>query len=723
VNVEGVPLDKAMFTTTSDATSTETPVISAYANNFDRFGQRWWNYLKAWFGPPSKRRLAYAALQVPSIRYWEAEFARLSDAELRQKGLHLRGRARGGESLDRLLPEVFGLVCNAAIRHVGLRPFDVQLAAGVVLHNGAMAEVATGEGKTLVATLPVALNALLGKGVHVTTVNDYLAQRDADWTARIYTALGLGVGVLQMRMSDDDRKAAYQADITYGTASEFGFDFLRDRLKLKSGAGQNIPFWSAWANTNNVAPPVDPKVQRGHYYALVDEADNIFIDEARTPLVISTGSRPATELEQVVYKWADKLAKEMIRDQHFYLDEKKQKVELSEEGRRQIRFANAPMGEHSHAMDKLHEHVERAIHANHRFRLDQHYMVLDDKIVIIDESTGRPMPDRQWNEGLHQAVEAKEGITITYKTDHAAQITYQSFFKLYVKLAGMSGTAVQNYWELLRVYWLWVVTVPTNRPCVRTVLPDRVFPTEDAKFNAIVEEVKRLKAEGRPVLIGTRSVDKSELLSKKLLAAGTAHFVLNAKPGNAEREADIVAQAGRSGSVTIATNMAGRGTDILLGGNAESLAWTRLKSQYKHLHQVPPDLWRKLVLDVKAEENTKSNNQAVIQAGGLHVIGTERHEAARVDRQLIGRAARQGDPGSCQFFLSLDDEILEGLGQSRQEKLKAIGRAGGTASLSEFLSAQRYVEKRHYRQRLDLMMYERQRQELMKELSADPYVD
>jgi preprotein translocase subunit SecA len=695
--------------------------------NYNRFGAYWWNFLKAWLGPPHRRRLAYAALQIPQIRHWETEFDRLGDAEIKLKGMHLRGRARGGETLDHLLPEVFGLVCTAAKRFTGLRPFDVQLAAGVVLHNGALAEVSTGEGKTLVATLSVALNAMEGKGAHVTTVNDYLAQRDADWTSRIYTALGLTVGVLQQRMQEDDRKAAYQCDITYGTASEFGFDFLRDRMKTKGNAALNVPFWSAWVNNGQMEQPVDPKVQRTHHYALVDEADNIFVDDARTPLVISTGTRPATEAESVVYRWSDLLAKEMIRDKHFYLDEKKQKVELADDGRQLIRYSNPPFGEHSHAMDKLHEHVERAIHANHRFRLDQHYMVHEDKIVIIDESTGRPMPDRQWNEGLHQAVEAKEGVTITYKTDHAAQVTYQSFFKLYTKLSGMTGTAIQNFWEMRRVYKVWVVQVPTNRPPQRKVLPDRVFPTEDAKFDAIVEDVKRMSGEGRPILIGTRSVDKSEKLSKKLLAVGIVHYVLNAKPENAEREAEIVAQAGRSGAVTIATNMAGRGTDILLGGNAESIAWTQLKTQFKHRHHVPPEMMRQMIDSIEAETNTHANHVQVIEAGGLHVIGTERHEAARIDRQLIGRAARQGDPGSCQFFLSLEDEILEGLGQDRQDKIKAIGQAGGNRNWDSyapiFLTAQRKVEKRHYRQRLDLMHYERNRQEIMKDLGADPYVD
>ena len=718
-----------MLTSPSTASAAEPAAPINAAHNFDRFGARWWNVVKAWLGTPSKRRLAYAALQIPQIRHWEEEFSKLSDDEVHHKGLQLRGRARGGESLDRLLPETFGLVCVASKRFVGLRPFDVQLAAGVILHNGALAEVSTGEGKTLVATMPVALNALLGKGVHVITVNDYLAQRDAYWTSRIYKGIGLTVGCLQQKMADEPRKAAYAADITYGTASEFGFDFLRDRLKTKSGTGQNVPFWSAWSSTGQDFKPLDPKVQREHHYALVDEADNIFIDDARTPLIVSTETRAATEAESVVYKWADKLAKEMIRDTHFYLDEKKHKVELSDQGRHLIRYSNPPFGEHSHAMDKLHEHVERALHANFRFRLDQHYMVHDDAIVIIDEGTGRPMPDRKWSDGLHQAVEAKEGTTIHYKgdSDHAAKITYQSYYKLYTKLAGMTGTAMQNYWEMRRVFKLWVVQVPTNRPCIRTVQPDRIFPTEDAKFDAIVEEVKSMRTAGRPVLIGTRSVDKSEKLSQKLIDAGVTHFVLNAKPGNAEREAEIIAQAGRTGSVTIATNMAGRGTDILLGGNAESLAWTQLKAQYKHIHQVPVEMLRQVIDQVEAQANTKTNHQVVVQAGGLHVIGTERHEAARIDRQLVGRAARQGDPGSCQFFLSLEDEILEGLGQVRQVYLASVGQAGGNRNwngyLPEFQSAQRYVEKRHYRQRVDLMMYERQRQEILKDLGADPYVD
>jgi preprotein translocase subunit SecA len=594
----------------------------------------------------------------------------------------LRGRARGGETLERLIPEAFGLVCVAAKRTVKLRPFDVQLAGGVILHHGAIAELATGEGKTLVASLPVFLNALAGKGVHVTTVNDYLAARDAEWMGPIYTTLGLTVGVLQMQMPDANRSQAYRSDITYGTASEFGFDFLRDRLKVSGNRGQSTPFWAPWTTNHNYSVPLDPKVQREHHFAIVDEADNIFIDEARTPLIISAPTRPATAEEAIVYHWADNIAKNMTRDKEFTLDEKKQKIELTDEGRQIVRYGNAPVGPHSHAMDKLHEHIERGLHANHRFRRDQHYMIEKDKVVIIDEYTGRRMPDRHWREGLHQAVEAKERVPITLAADHAAQITFQSYFKLYKKLSGMTGTAKQNFWELRRVYKLWVVTVPTNQPIIRTQWPDRVFPTEDAKFRAVVDEVVRLREQGRPVLIGTRSVEKSEKLSTLLNDIGIEHQVLNARQH--EREAQIVAQAGQRGRVTIATNMAGRGTDI------------------------------KPLADV-------------VDAGGLHVLGTERHEARRIDRQLAGRSGRQGDPGSCQFFVALDDELLEGLGPERQEALRQRGLRGGNLDWQKhqtiFKRAQRRVERRHRRQRVDLMLYEKQRQEVLKDLGADPYVD
>jgi preprotein translocase subunit SecA len=652
--------------------------------SMSRFGPRWYNHLKALFGGPAQRRLARAALMIAPTRHFEKEFTRLSDAEIKQKALRLRGRARGGENLDKILPEAFGLVCVAAQRMIGLRPFDVQLAAGVILHKGAFAEVATGEGKTLVAALPATLNALRGKGVHVTTVNDYLARRDAEWMGPIYEMLGLKCGVLQQQLEDSQRAEAYRCDITYGMASEFGFDFLRDRLKLATAKGTGTPFWSAWtAQKGQYTRPLDPRIQREeHHYALVDEGDNIFIDEAKTPLIISNPTREASPDEQVVYHWANQLAKPMVRDQHYTLDEKKQKIELTEEGRAMCRWSNPPVGEHSHAMDKLYEHVERGIHAWHRFRRDQHYMVEGDKVVIIDEYTGRRMPDRHWREGLHQAVEAKEGTPIHIASDHAAQITFQRYFRLYKKLSGMSGTAFQNFLELRRVYKIWVCCVPTNMPVIRKQLPDRIFPNEDVKFAAVVEEVKKMRAQGRPVLIGTRSVEKSEKLSEKLREANIPHEVLNARFH--EQEAELVSHAGEHGKVTIATNMAGRGTDIKL-------------------------------------------SSGVAEAGGLHVLGTERHEARRIDRQLAGRAGRQGDPGSAQFYLSLEDELLEALGPERQDRLREIGARGGSGRWQRFrrlfMKAQRKMERRHKRQRLDLMAYEKQRQEILKDIGADPYVD
>jgi preprotein translocase subunit SecA len=650
----------------------------------NRLGGRLKNALVALLGPPWSRRLARGALMVPRIRYWERKLDKLSDAELKTTGLRLRGRARGGESLDKLLPEAFGLVCVQTRRVLGMRPFDVQLAGGVVMHQGGLAELATGEGKTLTASLPVFLNSLEGKGVHVATVNDYLARRDAEWMQPIYEGLGLTVGVLQQQMGEQDRKKAYNCDVTYATASEFGFDFLRDRLKASGAQGREAPFWAPWVQGSVYSTPEDAAVQRPHHYALVDEADNIFIDEARTPLIISTETRLATEEEQVVFHWADGIAKQMLMNEHFQFDQKKQKLELTGLGKQMIRYSNPPTqgGGESSAMDKLQERVEQALQAHYRFRLDQQYMIDKGKIVIIDEFTGRKMPDRQWRDGLHQAIEAKEGVPIHKPSDHAAQITFQSYFLLYKKLAGMTGTAKQNRFEIRRVYKIWVVCVPTNRPVIREHWPDRVFPNEDAKFAAVVEEVLRLKAQGRAVLIGTRSVDKSEKLSERLKEAGVDHQVLNARQN--ELEAKIVAEAGKVGNVTIATNMAGRGTDI------------------------KPD-------------------RAVIEAGGLHVFGTERHEALRIDRQLMGRSGRQGDPGSAQFFLSLEDELLEGLGERRQESLKQRGRRGGAGDWSgyqkQFVEAQQRVEHRHYRSRVDLMVHEKQRQEVLKDLGADPYVD
>jgi preprotein translocase subunit SecA len=645
-----------------------------------RLGLPWKNQVVAQVGPPWKRRLAWAALQIDRIRRWEAEFDRFDSGEIRARSLKLRGRARGGESLDKLLPEAFGLCCVATKRLLRMRPFDVQLAGGIILHRGGLAELITGEGKTLTAIMPAYLNALVGKGVHVTTVNDYLAKRDAELVTPVFELLGLSIGCLQIKMEDQARQQAYRCDVTYGTASEFGFDFLRDRLKVRGG-GPPRPLLAAWTGDGPLAVN-DGRVQRGLHYALVDEADSIFIDEARTPLIISQPTRKASPEEQVVYLWADRLAQQAQRDLHFTLDQKKEKCELTEAGKQLVRWSNPPSGPHSHALDKLHEHVERAIQAHHRMYRDHHYMVIEDKVVIVDEYTGRPMPDRHWREGLHQAVEAKEGAPITVAADHAAQITFQNYFRQYKKLAGMSGTAVPNFWELHRVYKLWTTAVPTNRPLIRTQVPDQVFPTEDAKFSAIVDVIKRMQEAGRPVLVGTRSVEKSEELSRRLKAIGIEHQVLNARQN--EQEAQIVSQAGQRARVTIATNMAGRGTDIKLG-------------------------------------------PGVAQLGGLHVIGTERHDARRIDRQLLGRAGRQGDPGSGQFFVSLEDELLEALGPRRQKAFEELGKRGGSRDWNQyrglFEAAQRRRERKHYRQRLDLMHYDRHRLETLADLGADPFVD
>jgi len=483
-------------------------------------------------------------------------------------------------------------------------------------------------------------------------------------------------------MDDKDRVSMYKCDITYGTASEFGFDFLRDRLKLRGGQTDAVPFWSAWA-PNEAGARKDPRVQRELHYAIVDEADSIFIDEAKTPLIIANPTQVATEQEQVVYHWADRIARKMKRDTHFTIDLKKDKVELTDDGRHLVRYSDPPRGAHTEAMDKLIEAMEKAVQSHHRFVKDQHYMISSEgKIVIIDEGTGRPMPDRHWRDGLHQAVEAKEKVQINAASGHAAQITFQSMYRLYKKIGGMSGTLLPNFWELRKVYRRWTSKVPTNQPSRRVMMPDEVHPTEDAKFDAVVEATREMVKQGRPVLIGTRTVEASEKLAKKLTERGVQHTVLNARQDR--NEADIISRAGQAGTVTVATNMAGRGTDIKLG-------------------------------------------PGVVEAGGLHVIGTERHDAERVDRQLAGRAGRQGDPGSAQFFLSLEDQLLEGLGHNRHESLRDLGRAGGKRDWNAyrplFRKAQRKVERKHYRQRLDLMYYDRQRQEMLQDLGADPYVD
>ena len=682
-----------------------------------RLGSHARNHLVATVGMPWQRRLARAALLVPRIRYHEQRFGKLSDTELLSQANLLRGRSREGDKSNSFIAEGFGLSSVAVWRGLGLRPYDVQLAAGVVMYRGGLVELATGEGKTLTAAFPTFLYGLAAKGVHVVTVNDYLASRDAELMGPVYRAMGLSVGIIQMKMEDAERTAAYKCDVTYGTASEFGFDFLRDRLKVRGGQVSMSPFWSPWSEAGETQK-TDSRVQRGHYSRLVDEADSIFVDEARTPLIISAPTRMASPPEAKIYYWADEVVKKMKDGEHFRIDHKKDKVELTEAGRTMVRYSNPPTGQHTHIVDKLFETIEKGVQARYRFVRDGHYMVIKDKVVIVDESTGRPMPDRHWREGLHQAVEAKEGVPIHLASDHAAQITYQNYFRLYENLSGMSGTLEQNWRELRRVYRKWVIKVPTNRPCIRVEPKDQVFPTEEAKFDAIVKVVVDMQAKKRPVLIGTRSVEKSDALSARLKAAGVQHQVLNARQN--EAEAHIIAQAGRLANVTVATNMAGRGTDIVLGGNFTHL-FQAMRSDLKL-----PEAVKNMQI-AKMQAGWKELHDQVVQAGGLHVIGTERHEAARIDRQLMGRAARQGDPGSAQFFLSLEDKLLEGLGPRRQERIEEIARAGGKRNWNVFrklfLIAQRRTERKHYRQRLDMMHYDRQRREMLADLGADPYVD
>ena len=669
-----------MSTAALEPQTTPQHAAPKIANVPGRLGPDWLNLLRARAERPWKRRLARAAVMIPRIRHYERLYLTLTEEDIRKTSMRLRGRAKGGEALDKLIPEAFGLACSAIRRVHGFQPFDVQLAAGIVMHLGGLVELATGEGKTLCAVAPAYLNALSGKGVHVTTVNDYLAKRDADDMGPVFGLLGMTVGCIAQKMEDAPRTEMYRKDITYGTASEFGFDFLRDRLKVRGGTATTAPFWAPWFGGGAAN---DNRVQRELNYAIVDEADSIFVDEARTPLIIANPTRPATPDEQQVYLWADRVVQTLKRDEHYRLDLKKEKIELTDAGRHLVRYSSPPTGEHASAMDKMLEAIEKGLHAYHRFSRDHHYMVnAENKIVIIDESTGRPMPDRHWRDGLHQAVEAKERVEIAVQSDHAAQITYQNFYKLYKKLAGMSGTLLPNFWELRKVYRRWVTKVPTNRPVRRVQLADGVHPTENAKFTAVVMQIQQMHSLGRPVLVGTRTVEKSERLSKMLHSVGIEHEVLNARQD--ARENEIIAQAGQPGRITVATNMAGRGTDIKLGAG-------------------------------------------VPEAGGLHVIGTDRHEAERIDRQLAGRAGRQGDPGTAQFFVSLEDQLLEGLGVNRQRKLEALGRSGANRPWGFFRrlfrKAQRHTEAKHYKQRLDLMNYDKQRQEMLQDLGADPYVD
>ena len=630
---------------------------------------RWWGGKMARW-----RRL------LPVIESHESRYLRQSPAELRKSSLSLRYRAKSGEALASLLPEAFALVRVAAQRAVGMRHYDVQMLGGIALFHGMIAEMDTGEGKTLTATCPLYLHALLGKGSHLATVNDYLAQRDTEQMGPIYELLGMTVGCVQSQDSQDDRRKAYAADITYGTAKEFGFDFLRDRLLLRR-LGRNAADFLGLGSSQRWDDTGDKPVQRGAHFVLVDEADSVLIDEARTPLIIGSLGDEARQATVAMFQWAADVAPQFVEDEHFEVDEDK-KVELTLAGRQLVRSLPKNEWIRQAGLVDLYDYMERAIKVYRDFHRDQQYVVRDGEIVIVDEYTGRLGEGRKWRDGIHQAIEAKEKVEITVPTGQAARITVQDLFLRYRFLAGMTGTAMSAVKEFRKIYKMRVVRIPTNRPVQRKALPTRVFGSGEAKWEAILQEVRQMHEAGRPVLVGTRSIDKSILLSELLKAAGIPHQVLNAH--EVAQEAEIVAEAGHARRVTVATNMAGRGTDIKLG-------------------------------------------EGVAEKGGLHVICTEMHDARRIDRQLYGRCGRQGDPGTYRQYLALDDEILRtAYGPAYAERMirrgaRQSGERSGLAGL--FRRAQRKVERKHFRDRNVLLYHERERKKMQREMGQDPYLD
>lgn len=653
------------------------------------------------FGSANERLLKKLWPVVIEINRLEPEIKKLSDEQLRAKTEEFRTRLaerlEGSsdlsadqlkqleqEALNEILPEAFACVREASIRTTGMRHFDVQMIGGMVLHSGRIAEMRTGEGKTLVATLPVYLNALLGKGVHVITVNDYLARRDSEWMGRIYKFLGMTVGVIQNDLDDFERQESYNCDITYGTNNEFGFDYLRDNMKFE----------------------ISTCVQRGHYFAIVDEVDSILIDEARTPLIISGASDDSTSK----YYEANEVIPKLVREEDYQVDEKQHRATLTESG---IEKAERMLG-YGNLFDPSNMEIlhclNQALVAHTLYHRDKNYIVRDGEVVIVDEFTGRIMSGRRWSDGLHQAVEAKEGVKIERETQTLATVTLQNYFRMYQKLAGMTGTAETEAAEFAKIYDLEVAMIPTHRPMVRVDHPDVIYRTLEEKWEAVVDEIKELHQKGQPVLVGTVSVENSELISERLKRAGIRHNVLNAKPENAGREAEIVAQAGRKGAVTIATNMAGRGTDILLGGNAEFLAKELLKKQEINPDEASEDQLEDAARKVKPTIEEEHN--LVISLGGLHILGTERHESRRIDNQLRGRAGRQGDPGSSRFFLSLEDDLMRIFAGDRVKAImERLGMERGVAIESKMVSkrieaAQKNVESHNFTIRKHLLEYD-----------------
>ena len=584
------------------------------------------------FGTAHEREMKRRQPVVNQINALEPKMQALTDDQLKAKTAEFKERIAKGETLDQLLPEAFAVCREASKRVLGMRHYDVQLIGGMVLHSGAIAEMRTGEGKTLVATLPCYLNALEGKGVHVVTVNDYLVKRDAEWMGRLYGFLGLTTAVIVPNQNESEKQAAYRADITYCTNNELGFDYLRDNMKFD----------------------LADYVQRELNYAIVDECDSILIDEARTPLIISGPAEDSTDKYVVI----NAIIPHLKREEHFTMEEKSRSVSLTEEGNHRceelLKIENLYDPQH---IDLLH-HVYQGLKAHHLYHRDVDYMVKDDEIVIVDEFTGRLMEGRRWSDGLHQAVEAKEGVKVKNENQTLATITFQNYFRMYKKIAGMTGTAETEAVEMKKIYSLEVSVIPTNKPIRRADLEDVVYKSGNGKFNAIVEDIKQRQAKGQPVLVGTVSIEKSELLSKYLQKANIPHKVLNAK--HHEKEAEIVAQAGRKGAVTIATNMAGRGTDIVLGGNAEAMA--------RQVHADGDSPEHKEAYE-KFKKQCESEKQDVVAAGGLYIIGTERHESRRIDNQLRGRSGRQGDPGESRFYLSLDDDLMRKFNGERIQKI------------------------------------------------------
>ena len=635
-------------------------------------------------GSRNERLIKALSKDVGAINALEPEFQKLSDAELKAKTAQFRQRHGEGESLDDLLPEAFAAVREASVRTLGMRHFDVQLIGGMVLHQGKIAEMKTGEGKTLVATLAVYLNAIPDQGVHVVTVNDYLAARDAEWMEPIYAALDLTVGVSVPGMSPDAKREAYNADVTYGTNNEFGFDYLRD----------------------NMAFSLEQRVQRGRHFAIVDEVDSILIDEARTPLIISGPTDEGPEIYVRMNRIVPNLQPQKEEDGpgDFSIDEKTKQVYLTEDGMAKVEELLAQAGMiqsgaslYDSANLSLMHTLNAALRAHHLYHKDTDYIVRDGEVVIVDEFTGRTLHGRRWSEGLHQAVEAKEGVPIQRENQTLASITFQNFFRLYEKLSGMTGTADTEAYELQSIYGLEVVVIPTNKPMARKDNADLVFLTRQEKFDAIVVDIKERVAGGQPVLVGTTSIENSELISRELKKAGIDHEVLNAKQH--EREAHIIEQAGRPGHVTIATNMAGRGTDIVLGGN--------LEAELRDLGEDASDEQRR-----KVREEWQKRHDQVLESGGLHIIGTERHESRRVDNQLRGRAGRQGDPGSSRFYLALEDPLMRIFASERMSTMmQKLGMRDGEAIEHPWVNraienAQRKVEAHNFDVRKQLLEYD-----------------